>query len=67
MNMNFNFLDSKKFHNLMQTYRRAPVSSRDQYTVLDIFCEIKKYIKSEIWKQIAEEEEFRKDCEMDTN
>lgn len=63
MIINFDFLDSEEFYNLMQDYRNAPIHA--QCFAFDAFCEVKKYIKSEIWKQTIEEERFRADCETD--
>ena len=53
MNINFNFLDSEEFYNLMQDYRNAPVYAQDM--VLNACYEVKKYIKSEVSKQTIEE------------
>ena len=53
MDINFNFLDSEEFYNLMQDYRNAPVYT--QSFALEIYCKIKRYIRTEISKQIIEE------------
>lgn len=63
MNINFDFLDSEEFYNLMQDYRNAPVYA--QSFALEAYNEIQKYIRSEISKQITEEERLREDCEID--
>ena len=52
--MNFDFLDSEEFHNLMQDYRNAPVFAQN-FTV-EAYNEVKKYIKSEIQEQTINEE-----------
>lgn len=52
--MNFNFLDSEKFYNLMQDYRNAPIYT--QSFVVEAYSKIQKYIKSEIFKQTIYEE-----------
>lgn len=50
MDINFDFLNSKEFFNLMQSYRNVTVCS--QNGAIDIYYEVKKYIKSQIYQQV---------------
>lgn len=49
--MNTDFLDSREFYDLMQIYRHAPFVSQE--VVFNAYCEVKKYIKSQILQQLS--------------
>lgn len=64
--MNFDFLDSEEFYNLMQEYRHTPLSS--QVFTFNAFEKVKEYIKLEIFKQTIEVgESLNKRKLVDTN
>ena len=61
MNINFDFLNSKEFYNLMQICRKASVVVSSQEIICYAYDDLKKYIKSEIDKQTIYEEKRHED------